>query len=71
MPEADGYVLIQAMRAMQTTCHIPAIALTALTSAQDQAQILTSGFQVHLPKPIVPTQLIAVIASQVQSNKIK
>ena len=71
MPEADGYVLIQAMRAMQTTCHIPAIALTALTSAQDQVQILASGFQVHLPKPIIPTQLVAVIASQLRPNGIK
>jgi len=71
MPEADGYLLIQAVRAMKAMVHLPAIALTARTSAQDQAQILASGFQVHLAKPIPPAQLIAVIASQLRPNRIQ
>lgn len=67
MPEADGYQLMQAVRAMPQTALLPAIALTALTNPADQTQILASGFQVHLPKPVDPAQLVAVVASQVQA----
>ena len=67
MPEADGYSLIQAVRGRQETAVLPAIALTALTSPADQTQILASGFQIYLSKPIDPAQLVAAVASQVQA----
>lgn len=63
LPQVDGYTLIRQIRAMSSEGGtIPAIALTAYASDQDQQQALAAGFQKHLPKPIEPHELIAVVA---------
>ncbi|HEY0099788.1 MAG TPA: ATP-binding protein [Pyrinomonadaceae bacterium] len=65
MPEEDGYELIGKLRALETgrAGRIPAIALTAYARVEDRVRALTAGFQVHVPKPIEPAELIAVVAS--------
>jgi signal transduction histidine kinase/ActR/RegA family two-component response regulator len=65
MPEEDGYQLISKMRALETGLadRIPAIALTAYARVEDRVRALTAGFQVHVPKPIEPAELVAVVAS--------
>jgi PAS domain S-box-containing protein len=65
MPEVDGYMLMQQVRSLPSGCGktIPAIALTAYAGEIDQKQALAAGFQLHLPKPVEPKQLIAAIAS--------
>ena len=65
MPERDGYDLIKAVRALSPEEHgrIPAIALTAYARVEDRLKALSSGFQMHVPKPIEPAELLAVIAS--------
>ena len=65
MPERDGYDLIKAVRALsaEENGRIPAIALTAYARVEDRLKALSSGFQMHVPKPIEPAELLAVIAS--------
>ena len=42
---------------------VPAIALTAYTRTEDRVQALNAGFQLHVPKPVDPTELVATVAS--------
>jgi CheY-like chemotaxis protein len=42
---------------------VPAIALTAYARVEDRTRALRSGFQVHLPKPVEASELIASIGS--------
>lgn len=65
MPDEDGYALIGKVRAREVEPgqRIPAVALTAYARVEDRVRALTAGFQVHLPKPIEPIELVAVVAS--------
>ncbi|HZH33516.1 MAG TPA: ATP-binding protein, partial [Pyrinomonadaceae bacterium] len=65
MPDEDGYSLIRRIRALPADKggRTPAIALTAYARVEDRARALTAGFQVHVPKPIEPVELAAVVAS--------
>jgi CheY-like chemotaxis protein len=66
MPGRDGYDLIAAFRAMSPNHRlVPAIAVTAMTTQEDRARALAAGFQMHLPKPIDPTELAALVARAV------
>ena len=65
MPEYNGYTLIGRVRARDREHGqkiVPAIALTAYATAIDRDTMLTAGFQVHMPKPFDPSQLVSVIA---------
>jgi CheY-like chemotaxis protein len=61
MPVEDGYTLIRKVRAIDRT--IPAAALTAFATASDRARALLAGYHAHLPKPIEPSELTAVVAT--------
>jgi CheY-like chemotaxis protein len=63
MPDYNGYTLIGRVRAKDREHGriIPAIALTAYTTAMDRDTVLSAGFQVHMPKPFEPNTLVAVI----------
>jgi PAS domain S-box-containing protein len=65
MPEENGYELIREMRALPAEQGglTPAAALTAHASAQDRMEALNAGFQIHVPKPVQPAELAAVVAS--------
>jgi CheY-like chemotaxis protein len=65
MPEEDGYTLLRKIRALppERGGKIPAIALTAHSLVQDRLQSLRAGFQSHVPKPVVPEELVEVVAS--------
>ncbi|MBD2386586.1 hybrid sensor histidine kinase/response regulator [Cylindrospermum sp. FACHB-282] len=65
MPEEDGYALIRQLRALgeEQGGRIPAVALTAYARAEDRTQALLAGFQLHIPKPVNPTELAAVVAN--------
>ncbi len=64
LPEEDGCSLIQRLRAMKTrpVAKIPAIALTAFARAEDRGRALASGFDVHLTKPVHPSELARTVA---------
>ncbi|BAZ00127.1 multi-sensor hybrid histidine kinase [Tolypothrix tenuis PCC 7101] len=65
MPKEDGYVLIRQLRALppEQGGRIPAVALTAYARSEDRTQALLAGFQLHIPKPVNPAELVAVIAN--------
>ncbi len=64
MPVEDGYTLIRRIRALAAKQGgtIPAAALTAYVREENRIQALQAGFQMHVPKPIEPMQLVAVVA---------
>jgi signal transduction histidine kinase len=68
MPGEDGYTVLRKLRAWKTPegkqplKHMPALAVTAFSQREDRMRALTAGFQMHMAKPIVPDELIVVIA---------
>ncbi|HVQ39816.1 MAG TPA: response regulator [Pyrinomonadaceae bacterium] len=64
MPNEDGYSLIGKMRKMKSkrARQTPAVALTAYVTNEDRERALTAGFQLHVAKPIDPTDLVRSIA---------
>jgi signal transduction histidine kinase len=65
MPGGDGYELIRALRVRDEDrqAPIPAIALTGATRAEDRIRMLAGGFQLHVPKPVDPAELVAAVAA--------
>jgi len=65
MAGQNGYELIRNIRSLdpEKGGHIPAIALTAYAAPSDRRRALLAGFQTHLPKPVEPDDLLAVILS--------
>ncbi len=63
MPLSDGYQLIRSVRALppERGGAVPAIALTALARPEDHRRALDAGYQVHVPKPVTPAKLDAVL----------
>lgn len=65
MPGEDGYALIRKVREREAQLGdeaMPAIALTAYVNVEDRERTLRAGFQMHVPKPIEPLELITIIA---------
>jgi PAS domain S-box-containing protein len=65
MPGQDGYDLIRKVRrlAPEEGGRTPAAALTAYARPEDRMRALMAGFQIHVPKPVQPAELVAVVAS--------
>lgn len=64
MPGRDGFDLIREIRGKGgPAAAVPAIALTALVQKDDAERALAAGFQRHVPKPVDPHRLTAVIAT--------
>ena len=64
MPGEDGYDLIRELRAREKEAggRLPALAVTAFASPQDRERALTAGYDVHLPKPVDPPELVEMVA---------
>ena len=64
MAGQDGYDLIREIRARppERGGNIPAIALSAYTRDEDRMLALAAGFQLHLPKPVDPGDLVTALA---------
>jgi PAS domain S-box-containing protein len=76
MPDEDGYAVLKKVRALEAeqgnVAHqIPAIALTAHAMAEDRFRALQAGFQMHVAKPVEPTELALVILSLIKRFDIK
>ena len=62
MPGEDGYALIRQVRELtDKNVMIPAIALTAFARTEDRAKAIHAGFQLHLSKPVEPSELLAMV----------
>jgi PAS domain S-box-containing protein len=64
MPLRDGYDLIRQVRSLPLDRggKTPAIALTAFARSEDRTRAMLAGFDVHVAKPVEPTELCAVVA---------
>jgi signal transduction histidine kinase/ActR/RegA family two-component response regulator len=69
----DGYMLVRKVRALPPSegGRTPAVALTAFSQSADRVRALASGFQMHVPKPAEPLELIAVVASLVGKGGVR
>jgi CheY-like chemotaxis protein/anti-sigma regulatory factor (Ser/Thr protein kinase) len=65
MPDEDGYSLIRKLRELPAEHGgaTPAIALTAYVGVKERTKVLSSGFQLYVPKPVEPSELLAALAS--------
>jgi CheY-like chemotaxis protein len=72
MPDEDGYSLVKRIRALapEQGGTIPAVALTAYARVEDRVRSLSSGYQMHVPKPVEPVELMTIVAS-LASNRGK
>jgi len=69
MPEMNGYMLMEEIRAFEAqtgTEKIPAIALTAYAAEIDRQEAFRAGFQQHLVKPVAPDELLMAISSLIK-----
>lgn len=65
MPGTDGYQLIRELRlrSSEQGGAVPTVALTAYARTEDRLRALRAGFQLHLSKPVQPSELVTVVAS--------
>jgi PAS domain S-box-containing protein len=71
MADEDGYALLQKVRALpfERGGATPAIALTGHASQQDRVDALRAGFQIHVAKPVTPSDLATAVATLVAPGK--
>lgn len=64
MPNGDGYSLIRAVRARETTRggRLPAVAFTALVRPEDRSRMIAAGFDHCVAKPFDPSTLVQAVA---------
>jgi signal transduction histidine kinase len=64
MPGQDGYDLIRCVRELSAANGgaVPAVALTAYVRTEDHDAALAAGYQRHIRKPVVISELIAAVA---------
>jgi signal transduction histidine kinase/CheY-like chemotaxis protein len=64
MPGEDGYAFIQKMRSLEAASgrRAPAIALTAYGRPEDRERATSVGFDMHVPKPVEPAELVTIVA---------
>jgi CheY-like chemotaxis protein len=61
MPEMNGYELASALRDLAAYNSTPLIAVTGYSEYDDRGRAVRAGFNVHLAKPIEPTQLLNLV----------
>jgi PAS domain S-box-containing protein len=66
MPGMDGYELMRQVRRRGVAA--PAIALTAYGRPEDREAAFAAGFQLHVPKPVFPSELLAAVASLARAD---
>jgi PAS domain S-box-containing protein len=69
MPSMDGLELIRDLRKKEGLGAIPAIALTGYASQKDHDASIAAGFNMHLPKPIEPAELVTVVESLLKASQ--
>lgn len=71
LPGEDGYALIRRIRGLppEKGGNVPAMAVTAYGMPDDRARALWKGFQMHVPKPIDPQDLLYRVARLVSPHR--
>lgn len=70
MPDEDGYDLMAKVRAQdaQRGTTTQAVALTSYVRVEDRTRALAAGFNMFVPKPVQPHELITAIANLVETG---
>jgi light-regulated signal transduction histidine kinase (bacteriophytochrome)/CheY-like chemotaxis protein len=65
MPNMDGYELVQKLRRLPSAQggRTVAVALTAFARSEDRSRAFLSGFDMYLPKPVDPAELMALVVN--------
>jgi CheY-like chemotaxis protein len=65
MPNMDGYELLQKLRQLPAPQggRTLAVALTAFARSEDRSRAFLSGFDMYLPKPVDPAELMALVVN--------
>jgi CheY-like chemotaxis protein len=65
MPRVDGYEFIAKLHQLSDAegGNTPAVALTAFARSEDRRRALMAGFQMHLPKPVEHSEILAVASN--------
>ena len=73
MPDEDGYSLIGKLRSLEDgdARQTPAVALTAYVRVEDRSRALSAGFNMFVPKPVEPRELIEAIANLTEAGVFK
>jgi signal transduction histidine kinase/CheY-like chemotaxis protein len=71
MPDEDGLQLIREIRQIDRAAGrvTPAAALSALARADDRRRALTAGFQMHVAKPVDPSELVSTVERLAQPGQ--
>jgi PAS domain S-box-containing protein len=71
MPGEDGLAFIRRVRLLPLDRggRIPAAALSAYAGVEDRRKALLAGFQYHIPKPVDPDHVLAVIAAMARTRE--
>ncbi len=69
LPGKSGFELIKGIESLGgRDCSIPVLALTAYASRDDRRNALAAGFARHLPKPVLPRDLVGALAGLLQGG---
>ena len=65
LPGEDGHEFIRKVRALEAERggRIPALALTAYAGREARRKALAAGFDLHVPKPAEPADLVTKVAA--------
>jgi CheY-like chemotaxis protein len=61
MPDADGYVLLEELRADPAYVHLPVVVVTAQSAPSHRERVLQSGAQAFFQKPVRWREMSATI----------
>jgi PAS domain S-box-containing protein len=72
MPGEDGYSLIRRVRGLPDGAGevLPAVAITAMASAEDREEALRAGFQAHVTKPLHFGTLLDLITTLLPAGRV-
>jgi len=69
MPDMNGYELATALRELGAYNQTPLIAVTGYSEYDDRGRAVRAGFNVHLTKPIEPTQLLTLMSELLSQSE--
>ncbi|HEX8072195.1 MAG TPA: ATP-binding protein [Pyrinomonadaceae bacterium] len=71
MPGEDGFALISKVRTLtpEQGGDTPAVALTAYVREEERQRALAAGYQMHVPKPVDPTTLLATVSGLAKGQR--
>jgi signal transduction histidine kinase/ActR/RegA family two-component response regulator len=71
MPHENGYAFIRRLRSLPPDAGgtVPAVAVTAYGGVVDRIRVLSAGFQMHVPKPVEPAELVAAVAALAEAAR--